>query len=226
MSYVQSPEKKPATEVASIWKIALLCLVSGLLNTLISYFINGVCGLPLYFDTLFTAAVCFSAGLVPALITAVLLPVFTTFEYIYLMNLEIETAWWTYLFVLCVIFDVLLIFSFRNKIKPLDSSFRKSPSLYVFIGLSPLLMLIVALDCVGVSVRGGIIDFFLTLHKAPKAFYPEDTFKLGLLRNNVPLLASAILSRIPINIVDRFFVIFGGYGVSLLYRKIINNEQC
>jgi hypothetical protein len=83
-------------------------------------------------------------------------------------------------------------------------------------------MLIVALDCVGVSVIGGIIDFFLTLHKAPKAFYPEDTFKLGLLRNNVPLLASAVLSRIPINIVDRFFVVFGGYGVSILYRKMIS----
>jgi energy-coupling factor transport system substrate-specific component len=220
MSYDQSTEKKTA-----IWKIAAICLVSGLLNTLFSYFINGVCGLPLYLDTLFTAAVCFSAGLVPALITALLLPVFTTFEYIYLMHLEIETAWWTYIFVLCVIFDVLLIFSFRNKIKPLDTAFRKSPSLYAFTSLAPLLMLIVALDCVGVSVIGGIIDFILSLIKAPKAFYPEDTFKLGLLRNNVPLLASAVLSRIPINIVDRFFVVFGGYGVSLLYRKIIQNSK-
>ena len=77
-------------------------------------------------------------------------------------------------------------------------------------------MLIVVLDCVVVSVTGGIIDFILTMLSAPKAFYPEDTFKLGLLRNNVPILASAILSRIPINIVDRFFVIFGGYGVSLV----------
>ncbi len=83
-------------------------------------------------------------------------------------------------------------------------------------------MLIVAFDCIVVSVTGGIIDFFFTLFSAPKAFYPEDSFKLGLLRNNVPLLASTILSRIPINIVDRFFIIFGGYGVSLLYRKILN----
>ena len=83
-------------------------------------------------------------------------------------------------------------------------------------------MLVVVFDCMTVSVIGGIIDFILTLLKAPKAFYPEDSFKLGLLRNNVPVLATAILSRIPINIMDRFFVIFGGYGVSLLYRKIIN----
>jgi len=222
MCNVQSAENKTAVcKIAVIWKIALLCLVSGLLNTLISYFLNGVLSLPLYFDTLFTVAVLFSAGLVPALITAILLPVFTTFEYTYLMNLEIETAWWTYLFVFCVIFEVLLVFFFRNRIKPLDKDFRKNPSLFTFINLATLLMLIVVLDCITVSVTGGIIDFFLTLHKAPKAFYPEDSFKLGLLRNNVPLLASAILSRIPINVIDRFFVIFGGYGVSLLYRKIL-----
>jgi hypothetical protein len=139
------------------------------------------------------------------------------------MNVEIKTVWWLYLFVLCVIFEVLLIFFFRKKLKPLDAAFRKNPSLYAFINLAPLLMLIVALDCIVVSVTGGIIDYILTLLSAPKAFYPEDSFKIGLLRNNAPLLAAAILSRVPINIVDRFFVIFGGYGVSLLYRKTINN---
>jgi len=222
MTNIQSAENKVSTyKIAEISKIVLICLLSGLFNTLISYLLNGVCGLPLYFDTLFTIAVFFSAGLIPALITAILLPVFTTFEYIYLMNLEAETAWWTYLFVLCVIFEVFVVFIFRKKIKPLDDAFRKKPALYAFINLATLLMLIVVLDCIVVSVTGGIIDFFLTMLSAPKAFYPEDSFKLGLLRNNVPLLASAILSRIPINIVDRFFVIFGGYGVSLLYRKFL-----
>jgi hypothetical protein len=52
----------------------------------------------------------------------------------------------------------------------------------------------------------------------------EDTFELGLLRNNVPVLAAAILSRIPINIVDRFFAIFGGYGLSLLFRRLITKS--
>ena len=219
MSDVQSAGNK-----TSIWKLALLCLVSGLLNTLISYLINGVCALPLYFDTLFTVAVFFSAGLVPALITAVLLPIFTTFEYIYLMHLEAETARWTYIFVFCVIFEVLLIFFFRNKIKPLDAAFRKNPSLYAFINLAPLFMLIAVLDCIMISVTGGIIDYILATLSVPKAYYPEDSFKLGLLSNNVSLLTASILSRVPINIVDRFFVIFGGYGVSLVYRKILGRN--
>jgi len=220
MNGVQSAENKTA-----VWKIALLCIVSGLLNSLLSYFITGVCSLPLYLDTLFTAAVYFTAGLFPALITAVLLYLFNTLEYIYLMNVEIKTVWWVYLFFLCVVFEVLLIFFFRKKLKPLDAAFRKNPSLYAFINLAPLLMLIAVLDCIVISVTGGIIDYILTLLSAPKAFYPEDSFKIGLLRNNAPLLASAILSRIPINIVDRFFVVFGGYGVSLLYRKILGGKQ-
>jgi hypothetical protein len=81
------------------------------------------------------------------------------------------------------------------------------------------LMALAALDCIVVSIVGGVIDFILNrLLAVPRAFYPEDIFKLGLIRNNMPALAAAILSRIPINIVDRFIVVFGGCGISLLCR--------
>jgi hypothetical protein len=212
------PEKK-----AAVWKIVVLCIVSAFLNTALSYLINTAGALPLYLDTLFTVAICFTAGLIPALVTALLLPVFTACKYIFIMGLQMGTAWGMYLFVICVIGEVLLVFSFRKKIAPLDAVFRKNASLFNFINLAPLLLLITVLDCIVVSVSGGIIDFFLTEFSVPKAFDPEDSFKLGLLRNNVPVMATAILSRIPINIVDRIFVIFGGYGVSLLYRKWINS---
>ena len=42
--------------------------------------------------------------------------------------------------------------------------------------------------------------------------------KIGLLQNHVPLLAAKIMSRIPVNIVDRFIVVFGGFLVSILIR--------
>jgi hypothetical protein len=58
-----------------------------------------------------------------------------------------------------------------------------------------------------------------SIFQVPRTFSPEDSFKLGLLRNNIPLLPTAILSRIPINIVDRFIAVFGGFGISLFYRK-------
>jgi hypothetical protein len=220
MSDIQLPEKKVA-----VWKIIVLCVVSAFLNTAVSNFIGTVGRLPLYLDTLFTAAMYFTAGLIPALVTALLLPLIATLRYIFIMRLHIGEIWGMYPFVICIIFEVLLIFSFRKKIAPLDSAFRASPSLFNFINIAPLLLLITVLDCIVVSISGGIIDFFLTAFSAPKAFDPEDSFKLGLLRSNVPVIATAILSRIPINIVDRIFVIFGGYGVSLLYRKWTNNEN-
>jgi hypothetical protein len=213
------PEKK-----AHVWKIVVLCIASGFLNTAVSHFIGTVSGLPLYLDTLFTVAMYFTAGLIPALVTALLLPLITTLRYIFIMGLQFEEIWGMYPFVICVIFEVLLIFSFRKKIMPLDRTFRKNPSLFNFINIAPLLLLITVLDCIVVSISGGIIDFILTTVSVPKTFDPEDSFKLGLLKNNAPLMAAAILSRIPINIVDRIFVIFGGYGVSLLYRKLINRH--
>ncbi|MDR1420741.1 MAG: hypothetical protein LBI86_10235, partial [Treponema sp.] len=50
---------------------------------------------------------------------------------------------------------------------------------------------------------------------------PELYFKLGLLRNGLPLLASEILARIPVNIVDRPVSVFGAYGIAFLLRRLV-----
>ena len=221
MSDIQSVENK---RQAAFWKVAGLCLVSAFLNSAVSYVINDVGKALLFLDTLFTAAMCFAFGLVPGLVTALLLPVFSVFKYM-LMGLELANTWWTFLFVICVILEVLLIFSFMGKIKPLDDAFRKKPSFDTFIGLVPILLVLAVLDCMVVSMSGGIIDFFLTKFTVPKASYPEESIKLGLLRSNVPLMASAVLSRIPVNMIDRFFVVFGGWGVSILYRKVVKQVK-
>jgi hypothetical protein len=60
----------------------------------------------------------------------------------------------------------------------------------------------------------------LFLKQQPPYYSPEDTFKLGLIAGNLPALAVSILSRIPVNIVDRFIVIFGGYFISRGLVKI------
>ena len=53
-------------------------------------------------------------------------------------------------------------------------------------------------------------------------FSSEDTFKISLFRGGLPLLLVNIFSRIPINIVDRFIVIFGGFFISHGLEKIKN----
>jgi len=58
-------------------KIIILCLVSAFANAAVSYIISGLLNVPLYVDTIFTAAMCFTAGMFSGIITgAVLSPLF------------------------------------------------------------------------------------------------------------------------------------------------------
>jgi len=209
-----------------LWKILVLCIVSAVCNEALSRFVLNVAKLPLYLDTVFTAAMCFSAGLYAGLLTGALFYVCSSFVSMYILGYSFSNVASSYFFYICIIVEILLVCFLHNKMKKKEEVFLENPSLQLFIGFAPLLLGLVALDCIALSITGGIIDFTITSFSMPRFSYPEDTFKFGLLRNNVPLLATAILSRIPINIVDRFIAIFGGYGISLLFRKWIkNNEQ-
>jgi hypothetical protein len=202
------------------WKIAVLCLLSAFGNGIVSYFFNNIVGIPLYLDTIFNAAMCFCAGLLPGLITGVVLsPIMYFLVCRFLLGLSVELGLFRNIWVICIAVEILLVWFFHIRMKKRENVFLANPSLQTFIGVAALLLVLTVLDCLVVSVSGGIIDFTLITLKAPRTLSPEDSFKLGLLRNNVPLLPTAILSRIPINIVDRFIVTFGGFGISLLYRK-------
>jgi hypothetical protein len=208
------------------WKIAVLCLVSALGNAIVSHFFNNILAVPLYLDTVFNAAMCFCAGLLPGLVTGVVLsPIMYFLVCKYFLGLSVELGLFRNVWVICIAVEILLICAFHIRMKKRETSFLANPSLQTFIGVAPPLMALAVLDCLIVSVSGGIIDFVLTTFQVPRTFSPEDSFKLGLLRNNVPLLPTAILSRIPINIVDRFIAIFGGFGISLLYRKWLRAQK-
>jgi hypothetical protein len=207
-------------------KIAVLCVVSAFVNALGSY-LHTKTGIPLYLNTVFNAAICFSASLAAGIITGTLLfPIMEFWLNIFLRGPSVELGLFRNIWVICIVVEIFLVWFFYKKMKEREAVFLKNPDLYTFIGVAVQLLVLVVLDCIVVSVTGGIIDYVLSSFSMPRTFSPEDNLKLGLLRNNVPLLATAILSRIPINIVDRFIVIFGGYGISLLFRKWINNAHC
>jgi hypothetical protein len=81
---------------------------------------------------------------------------------------------------------------------------------------SDLLVLYIA-ACLSISVVGGAVDFLYhtVLQKQKPYFSAEDAFKIALLRNNIPMLVVDVFSRIPVNIVDRFIVIFGGFFTAM-----------
>jgi len=83
--------------------ISILCLVSALCNVILNYFVCYVWQIPLYLDTVFTVALCFSAGLLPGLLNAALvLPVCFFLMHTYILPIEPEAGWARYLFTLCV----------------------------------------------------------------------------------------------------------------------------
>jgi hypothetical protein len=217
-----------------LWKVLVLCIASAVGNVLCSTLMSGVLGLSVYLDTVFTVAVTFSFGLLPGFLTGVLLyPGYDILRNI-ILNTGADAFWAVNAFVLCSVTEILLVWIFRSRIfpaaggepesgapgKPPRLVPSKAPFPPSFIGFAALLMVLAVLDCILISITGGLVDFVLyELRAAPRGPYPEDIFKLSLFRNEVPVLAAAILSRIPINIVDRFIAIFAGYGISLLYRK-------
>ena len=187
-------------------KITLLCLLAAAANYFLNTLSVHVLRIPLYLDTVFSAAVCFGAGLIPGLITALLSYVFWS----------IWEGGFTP-FVICSIAEVVIVW----RLKPEGGLQTKG----AFVRISGSLLLLYISACITISVLGGLIDFIYHSVFSVEKFYfsPEDTVKISLLRSGIHTLAMNILSRIPINVVDRFIVIFGGYfiakGLSLCVEK-------
>jgi hypothetical protein len=206
-------------------KLIVLCILAVGANYVLNTLSVFILKLPLFLDTVFTCAVTFTAGPVPGMVVGVLTTIIILFR---------DSSTW--LFVFCTIAEVLLVwlmkpgprdpfpgFSRRSREAELPPAETKVSFINTFAGL--LLLYIAA--CITVSVLGGIFDFILydVLPNSKLHYSPEDTFKMGLLRGGPPILLANILSRIPINIVDRFVVIFGGFSLSLLLRGVFNDKR-
>jgi len=198
--------------------IILLCIFAAglnyLLNTISVYLIK----IPLFLDTVFNAAVCFAAGLIPGIATALL-----SYTALSIRNGNFDP------FILCAITEVFLIWRFKpqtdsekNKLKEQHTRTYPESALTSYVSIFARLMLLYIVCCISISILGGFIDFiyYNVMANSKQYFSAEDTFKIGLLRSGIPVLAMNILSRIPVNLVDRFIVIFGGYFVSRLIRRM------
>jgi len=198
-------------------KIAVLCVLAAFLNLSLSIFFMNYLRFTLFLDTVFTAAIAFSFGLIPGIAVAVLTWILPC---MYWKGLS--------LFVLCSIAEVLLICALKPAAPNLPyyanhGSVPKEKILASYLVIAAKLMLLYIVCALSISVIGGILDYVSQLVTDTDTHYYsiENTFKLGLMMSNLPKLAVNILSRITINIVDRFIVVFGGYFISLGLRKVV-----
>jgi hypothetical protein len=171
--------------------------------------------LPLFLDTVFTCALSFAGGPVPGIVVVALT----------LIDIAFFRALRSWPFLLCSLAEVLLICLLRpgRPRGPLSPARGPGPEKTAsFVNTFTVLLILYVAACIAVSVLGGIVDYVLysVLGENKNYYSPDDTFKIGLLRSDPPIVVVNILSRIPVNIVDRFVVMFGGFALSLPLRKI------
>jgi hypothetical protein len=210
-------------KIPRIIKNAALCVVAAFavysLNASFSFLAVKVLRLPLFLDTLFTCALAFTVGPLPGIAITVMSYCITgTVRYFRFGDRG------TYLYALCAVAEVLLIYGFRRRY-PLRENPGGPDGGDSLISTMSALFLLYLLTCMTISLTGGMVDWTIavTLGPVDDVASAYTFFKMGLLRNRLPLLAAAVLSRIPVNIIDRFITIFGGYGLGLLLGKVKGN---
>jgi hypothetical protein len=205
----------------------LLCVFGTALNVIFNkVFAGSGMGLPLYMDTVFTITVTFIGGLFWGCLTGVL------------TNIAGHTmsfwGWEGYLFSLCNILTAVITWKFTriflseltfisDKNETESASFFKSRRLDNFMSKIFVLMLLSFILCFAISILGGLIASFIEIIRTPHSVNlasQHSDFYSGL-----PLVLREIVSRVPINIIDRIISVFAGFGIAYAIGKVVNKVR-
>jgi len=147
-------------------------------------------------------------------------------------------GWEGYLFALCSIATALVTWLFMRlfpgELKLAQEQSAKTPSpgdfksrkLDKIINLIFVLTLLSFALCLIVSILGGLISVFIELLRNTTVSEPvqNPASPPNMLYNRVPLVLREILSRIPINIIDRIISAFFGYGIAFALSILIKKS--
>ena len=181
----------------SLFLQLLLGIIFGFLNHAV-YFLQSFNPVPLYMDTLFTVTASFF-GAVSGVLAAAL---YHILYFVFYQNVEVSSLAW----MICSLTIVLII---RLYIK-----IRKKVEF-------PDIILLIFLIALIISVEGAVI--FTVLNALTN--FTEDSqikFMYALLNsNNVSVFVSALLPRVPVNILDKAICVLLGWFSFKGVRKIL-----
>ena len=214
------------------------CLAGVILNLAANRFFVYYLGLPLFLDTVFTVSVTFIGGVFWGALCGTLTNL--TGKMIWFSGRD----WTSSLFFLCNVATALITWLFiRFFPRELDLSsehakYERKPRTAGIEGgsgkLASPMKLAMSMDrvivlillsfalCLAISILGGLISALILLINPSQT---ENRILAGLLNDTlsggaVPIILAEILSRIPVNIIDRLITAFAGYGVALLLKKM------
>ncbi len=194
-----------------ILKLVLVCIIAEALNFLMVQIFYHALGIPLFFDTIWTVAVVFYAGLLPALCVSLGYNIINSLIWIFVKG---EGDPFIFLYSICgVLIVVSTWFIARRK-----DEFR----INVMVTLLYLLMItLTSLFCT--VFTSGIIDYFhLRYRNVPDMMNPIKSFTESFVHQHFSLLASCILAQIPVSFLDRLIATFAGYAI---YRVAVRIEK-
>jgi hypothetical protein len=217
----------------------LLCIAGALLNIAICRLFAGAAALPLYLDTVLTISVTLAGGLFWGILCGVLTNLIShTFLYFW--------GWEGYLFILCNAATAVITFLFI-RFFPRELNLRgkrEVPAVYISVKnmsrksqlldfVMDRIIVITLLSfslSIAMSILGGLIAAFIQLLRSSpngSVSNPASYTDLGLtmFRQGLPVILAEILSRIPINIIDRLISAFGGYGIALAISGFLRRVE-
>ena len=189
-----------------VFTVALVVLIAGILDFAFSTLVQDVFHAPLFFDMTFAMAVLFAYGVFPAIMTYVVNVICGCLKLVILYGKND----YIYLFTLSALTIILITWLFVRKKENLKKGVN-----FVFIYIL-LAAVCAALAC---SVVSGIISYFtfsLVLEAGP-----FDKFIFAFSGDQMGVLASCIVGRIPITILDRIITTFAGFGLYLLFTRLM-----
>jgi hypothetical protein len=212
----------------------ILCITGAFLNVGFHLLTTGENLLPLYNDTVFTITVTLFGGPVWGSITGALTNI--------IGHTNNFWGWEGYIFALCNVAVALITWLFMRLFpKELNLSLSvadqskqeaikfltptKSRQLDRIMNRIFVLTFLSFALCLVISILGGTISFFIgIIRTSSEAGLSDNPASIPIMvHHNIPLLLKEILSRIPINIIDRLIAAFGGYGIAFviafLFRK-------
>lgn len=192
----------------------LIIIISTILGIVINFGFNHlaifILHVPLFLDTVGTVTLTFFCGWIPGLVCAFATTLLDSITGGYFLQLPT-------LYVICSFFAVFISYKFKRNIFNTDMKIVRI--CYLFI--------LAMIMCVVISILGGIIDSICITYSNYKSTYPvaSDFFKPNFIKLGLSQLGTNIVSRFPINIVDRLLTCFISYGLSLLFSLLVKQDN-
>ena len=194
------------TKVKDNLKICLVVVVAGILDFATATLFQTVLHVPLFLDMTFAMAVLFAYGVLPAIMTYVVNVICGCIKLVILYGKND----YVYLFTLSALTIILVTWAFVRK----KENLKKGVKLTFLYILSAAVC--AALAC---SVVSGIISYFTYSLNVEAG--PFDKIIFAFSGDQMGVLASCILGRIPITILDRIITTFAGFGIYILYTRFM-----